>query len=100
LKGCAMVVGIGKLVFRLHDCRSLKAKRKVIKAIVRRIDNHFNVSVAEVGDNDIYQRALVGFAVVGNSGALVNAKLDKIINLVYDLNLVEIIDSEMELIHL
>jgi uncharacterized protein YlxP (DUF503 family) len=95
-----MVVGIGKLVFRLHDCRSLKAKRKVIKAIVRRIDNHFNVSVAEVGDNDIYQRALVGFAVVGNSGALVNAKLDKIINLVYDLNLVEIIDSEMELIHL
>ncbi len=95
-----MVVGIGKLIFRLHDCRSLKAKRKVIKAIISRIDNHFNVSVAEVGDNDLYQRARVGFAVVGNSGALVNAKLDKIINMVYDLNLAEIIDSEMELIHL
>ena len=95
-----MVVGIGKLIFRLHDCRSLKAKRKVIKAIISRIDNHFNVSVAEVGDNDIYQRAQVGFAVVGNSGALVNAKLDKIINMVYDLNLAEIIDSEMEIIHL
>ena len=95
-----MVVGVGKLVFRLHECRSLKAKRKVIKAIVRRIDNHFNVSVAEVGDNDVYQRAQVGFAVVGNSGSLVNAKMDKIINMVYDLHLAEIIDSEMELIHL
>ena len=95
-----MVVGIGKLVFRLHDCRSLKAKRKIVKAIIRRIDNHFNVSVAEVGDNDVYQRAQVGFAVMGNSAGLVNGKLDKIINMAHDLNLAEIIDSEMELIHL
>ena len=50
-----MVVGIGSITFRIHDCRSLKGKRKVVKAIVARIRNHFNASVAEVADNDVYQ---------------------------------------------
>ena len=42
-----MVVGVGHIVFRVYPCRSLKEKRKVVKAIVARIRNHFNASVAE-----------------------------------------------------
>jgi len=92
-----MVVGLGIITFRIHDCHSLKGKRKIVKAIINRIQNRFNVSIAEVGANDVYQRAEIGFALVGNSGPLINSKIDKIFNLADELGLAEIIDSEMEI---
>ena len=95
-----MVVGIGIITFRLHDCRSLKGKRKVVKSIISRMRNSFNASVAEVGSNDIHQRAEIGFSLVGNDKALINSKLDKIFNMVEGLGLAEIIDTEMEIFNL
>lgn len=95
-----MVVGIGRIIFRLHDCRSLKGKRKVIKAIITRVRNSFNASVAEVAANDVYQRAEIGFSMVGNDTAQINGKIDKLFNLVEAMGTAEIIDSEMEIIHL
>lgn len=95
-----MVVGIGIITLRLHDCRSLKGKRRIVKSMINRIRNHFNVSMAEVDFNDVYHKAVLGFTVVGNSGPVLNSKMDKIFNLAEDLNLAEIIDTEMELIHL
>jgi uncharacterized protein len=95
-----MVIGAGILIFRLYDCHSLKGKRSVIKAIIGQIRNHFNVSVAEVGANDVYQRAEIGFALAGSDHSLVNTKIDKILNFVDDLGLAEMVDSEMEIIHL
>ena len=95
-----MVVGIGIITFRLHDCRSLKGKRKIIKSIISRMRNSFNASVAEVGSNDIHQRAEIGFSLVGNDKALINSKIDKIFNMVDGLGLAEIIDTEMEIISL
>lgn len=93
-----MVVGIGIITLRIHDCRSLKAKRKVVKAIISRIRNGFNASVAEIGSNDVYQRAEIGFALVGNSRSLVNSKIDKIFNTAEDSGLAEILDTEMEIL--
>ena len=95
-----MVVGLGSITFRLHDCRSLKGKRKIVKSIISRLRNNFNVSVAEVGSNDIYQKAVIGFSLVGNNRKVINSKIDKIFNLAEELNLAEIIDSEMEIINL
>ncbi|BBO85147.1 DUF503 domain-containing protein [Desulfosarcina ovata] len=95
-----MVVGVGCMVFRIHECHSLKAKRKVVKAMVARIRNHFNASVAEVADNDIYQRATIGVSMVGNDRRLINAKLDKLFNFVEDLGLAEMIETDLEIISL
>lgn len=95
-----MVVGIGIITFRLHDCRSLKAKRRVLRAIIARVRNQFNVSVAEVASQDAHQRAQVGFSLVGNDQRLINAKMDKLLNLVDEIGLAEITDTEMEIIHL
>ncbi len=95
-----MVVGIGTITFRLHDCHSLKGKRKIVKAIISRLRNNFNASVAEVGANDIHQRAEIGFALAGNDRMVINSKIDKMFNLADDLGLAELIDTEMEIISL
>ena len=95
-----MVVGVGRVVYRIHDCRSLKGKRKVVKAIIARLRNHFNASVAEVDANDIHQRAEIGFSMVGNNRAMVNSKMDKFLNMAEDLGLAEVVDMEMEIISL
>jgi uncharacterized protein len=93
-----MVVGVGCITFRIHQCRSLKEKRRVVKAIVARIRNHFNASVAEVADNDIYQRAVIGVSLTGSDRRLINTKLDKLFNFAEDLGLAEIIDTQLEII--
>ncbi len=93
-----MVVGLGNIQLRLHDCRSLKGKRKVVKSIIQRIRNNFNVSAAEVGSNDIHQKAEIGFALVGNDRTVINSKIDKIFNLTDALGLAEVIDTDMEII--
>ncbi len=95
-----MVAGLGIITFRLHDCRSLKGKRKIVKSIITQLRNNFNASVAEVGSNDVYQRAVIGFALVGNNRTLINSKIDKMFNLADELGLAEIIESEMEIINI
>ena len=94
-----MVVGIVIVTFRIHECRSLKGKRKVVKSIIGQVRNNFNASVAEVGMNDVHQRAEIGFSLVGNDRQVINSKIDKILNMIDDLGLAEIIDSEMEIIN-
>jgi hypothetical protein len=95
-----MVIGVGAITLRLHECRSLKSKRKIVKSMIGKIRSSFNVSVAETGANDLHQRAEIGFVLVGNSAPLINSKIDKIFNLAESLGLAEIIDTEMEILHI
>lgn len=95
-----MVIGSGIIIFRIHDCRSLKEKRRIVKSIIARIRNSFNVSIAEVGANDIYQTAEIGLALVGNDHSLINSKIDKIFNMAEEMALAEITHTKMEIIHL
>ena len=94
-----MVTGLGIITFRLHECRSLKGKRKIVKSLIARLRNKFNASIAEVGSNDVHQKALVGFSLTGNDTRVINSKVDKLINMAQELGLAEIIDTEVEIIH-
>ncbi len=95
-----MVVGICKIDFLIHDNHSLKGKRKVVKAIVGKVSSRFNISIAEVENNDLWQRGGLGIAAVGNDEKFVNAMLDKILNFIEGLHLVDIIEDSFEFIHL
>ena len=95
-----MVVGICTIVLRIPGNTSLKGKRSVVKRVVTRLQNTFNASVAEVGANDICQRAEIGIAFVGNDRRWINSRLDKILNFVESMQVAEIIDSDMEIISL
>ena len=95
-----MVVGIGIITLRLHGCRSLKGKRKIIKSIINQLRNSFNASVAEVGSNDIYQKSEIGFSLVGNDKKMLNSKIDKIFNMADAMGLAEIVNTEMEIFNI
>jgi len=48
----------------------------------------------------MHQRAEIGFAMIGNDHGVINSKIDKLINMVEDSGLAEVIDTEMDIIHL
>ena len=94
-----MVVGICQLDIRIHGNNSLKGKRQVIKQIVDRTKTRFNVSIAEVGDHDLWQRTKIGFSIVGNDRRHINSRLDTIKKFIEQFYPAEIIDSEWEILH-
>lgn len=93
-----MTVGVALLIFRLHEVHSLKEKRSIVKSLVEKSQNRFNVSVAEVADQDVHQKASIGIAVIGNDGRVVNSVLDRIIDFMEALGLAELVSREIELI--
>ncbi|MFH1624944.1 MAG: DUF503 domain-containing protein [Pseudomonadota bacterium] len=93
-----MVIGICRLDLMIHDSFSLKGKRHTLRKVLDKVKRVFNVSIAEVGDNDKWQKAQVGFCTVGNDKRYVNSALDQVINFIDDLRIVEILNSEIELL--
>ncbi len=93
-----MIVGLLTLDLHILEAHSLKEKRFVIKSLIDRIKNKFNVSVAEVDANDLWQRAVIGIAYVSNETVMVNKVFEQIKNLVVSIHAVELIDSQMELL--
>ena len=63
----------------LHGVTSLKDKRKIVKSLIERLKNRFNISVSEVDHNDIKTSAIIAIAVVSNNARFVNQQLDKVL---------------------
>ena len=61
-----MIVGLLTLDLHIPESNSLKAKRTVIKSLIDRIRNKFNVSVSEVDANNLWQRSVIGISLVAN----------------------------------
>jgi len=94
-----MTVGVALVSFRLYEIHSLKDKRRIVKSLVEKSRSRFNVTVAEVADQDIHQKASIGIAVIGNDGRVLNSLLDRIIDFMDSLNLAEMVSRELELIN-
>ena len=77
-----MFVGVLRLTLHLPDPGSLKSKRHLLRSAIDRVKAKFNVSIAEVAENDLWQRSVVGVAAVGNDHAFVNESLDKVADFV------------------
>ena len=95
-----MTVAVARITLRLHENQSLKEKRRIIKSMIAKSRNRFNVSVAEVADQDLHQRATLGIAVVGSDQRILNSLLDRIITYMDSLHLADLIDQQIELIPL
>lgn len=77
-----MTVGIARLTLFLPTSHSLKEKRMVVRRVKDRVRQKFNVACAEVEDNDLWQRAIIGLALVGNDRRFVESALDEVIRFV------------------
>ncbi len=90
---------VGTLVIRLvlRDSHSLKDKRQVLKSIKDRVSNKFNVSVAEVDNQDEWQQATLGVAMVGTDTRFVNSVLSKLIDHLRFAPGAELVDYELEM---
>ena len=95
-----MVVAIARLTLILHDNNSLKGKRKVVKSLVEKVRHRFEASVAEVEDHDLWQKAKIGVALVGNDARLLSARLNQINSFIDNQHLAEIVDSHVEFCYL
>lgn len=88
-----MFVGVMELHFALVDNDSLKDKRSVVKRVMYRCRNTFNVSVAEVEDQDSSDRAVLGVVAVGSDRRYVEGMLAKVEGFVERLALAELLDA-------
>ena len=91
-----MVIGCCSVKFYLHGNNSLKGKRRVVRALKDRLKNDFNVSVAEVGDQDIWQSINLGISAVGVDQPYIDGLLSKVIDAIDRMNLAEIVDCKTE----
>ncbi len=93
-----MIIGVLTIELFLGEASSLKDKRKIIKSVVDRIRARFNVSVAEVGDQDIWQRSTIGISFVSCDQAHVHKVFAAIIRFVEARGDVLITDYRTELL--
>jgi uncharacterized protein YlxP (DUF503 family) len=74
-----MHIGVCTIELRLPGNGSLKGKRRVIKSIVTRVGREFNVSIAEVEAQNVWQRAVLGVATVSSSAAYAHGQLERVV---------------------
>jgi uncharacterized protein YlxP (DUF503 family) len=92
-----MIVGVCTIELRMREARSLKAKRQVVKSIVTRVKNNFNVAIAEVDYQDKWQHAVLGVAVVSTAQDHANGILSKVVNFIESMYIVDLLDYHIEL---
>ena len=92
-----MNVAICKTMLRLPETQSLKGKRRIISSLCGRIRNKFNVSVAEVDNNDLWQTATLGFSCVSNQRGHAEKTISRIIDFIETTRSdVDMVDVERE----
>jgi uncharacterized protein len=95
-----MIIVAAMITLIIPENDSLKGKRRVIKSLIERVRHKFEAAVAEVGDNDLWQKARIGVALVGNDAQLLDSRLHQIMKFMENQHLAEIIDSQVELCYL
>jgi uncharacterized protein YlxP (DUF503 family) len=92
-----MHVGTLKLEIHIPASNSLKAKRSVMNHVKERLRSRFNVAVAEVGGQDLWQRATLGVAVVGEAPGLLDHVLHDVLSAVEREDRLAVLDYQIRI---
>jgi len=93
-----MTVGILRLVIIIQDSNSLKQKRMVLHSLKARLRNNFNVAVAQIADEDKWQKSTLAVVGVEKNRNSINSILSRVVNFIENANSLELVNYEMELI--
>jgi hypothetical protein len=75
-----MIVATCVIKLQLDGVSSLKEKRSILKSVLKRLTNQFNVAAAEVDCQDVWQTAVIGLAAVGNDSAYLHGLMEKAVD--------------------
>lgn len=87
---------MARLTLALGQSRSLKDKRQVVRKVVDRVRARFLVAIAEVDDHDLWQKATLGIAAVGNDAGYVRAQLDEVVRAIDELYVAPIVHCDVK----
>lgn len=75
---------IGSLIITIHTpwVHSLKEKRTIVKSICAKTSNKFNVSIAEIDEQDTHQTIIIGLAAIANQVSQLDRMLDNVLNFI------------------
>src|SRR4051812_18243734 len=93
-----MFVGVARVTLQIPESGSLKAKRQILRRVTDRVKARFNVSVAEVDDHDLWQKATIALCVVSNDQRHVDEQLQKILHFIEDMYVAPITERETEIL--
>ena len=94
-----MNILIMEITLRASWVNSLKEKRMIVKSIIQKLKNKFNISVAEIGEQDVHKTIVIGIAAICGSSAQADSAMEHIITFVESNTDAEIIDIESEIIN-
>ena len=87
-----MHVGTCKIELYLPMNQDLKGKRRIVKSLSDQIRSRFNVSVSEIENNELWQIATIGIAIISNKIIILNRTFDQIFSFIessnHDLNII------------
>jgi hypothetical protein len=92
-----MFIGVCTIEMHIPESGSLKTKRHSLKSLKDRIRSKFNVSVAEVDHNDLWQKASLAVAAVSNDKSYLNQTFDHVLDLVRSVPEVSLLDYQIEI---
>lgn len=93
-----MIVGTLRVRLLLREARTLKDKRQVVNSIRDRLRNSFNVSIAEVENQDNPRSVVLGFAMVCNETHPIKKTLGEIVDALRAHPIAEFVDHEIEIV--
>ncbi len=91
-----MHIGVCKIWIRIPQSHSLKAKRRVIKSLIARLKNRFNIAIAEVEALNAHGSAVLAAVSVSNDAAHLNGLLSHVITFIEANVEAELVDYETE----
>lgn len=91
-----MFVCVARITLQIPESGSLKSKRSVVRKVSDRLKARYNVAIAEVADNDLWQRATLGLSVVGNDRRHCDEQMQKILHAVEEMYVAPVISQQTE----
>ena len=92
-----MYVGCCSIKFFLHGNHSLKGKRRIIRILKDRLKNKFNISIAEIGDQDLWQSLQMGVVAVNSEAKYLEGQMNRVIDAIEKMHLAEITDHQVQI---
>ncbi len=93
-----MIIGSAILSVRIIGAQSLKEKRGILLSLIRRTRNKYNVAIAEVGSQNLWQRADIGIAVISSTVKHAEIQLQNIVRFIETEPRLEIVSLETEIL--